>query len=189
MSKNRLIAWAIVWLFIMMLYGLAHAASGRDIYIEIVGEVNGDMTSRVVPLIESATAADTITVAINSSGGEYVQGLKISKALLESPAKTIGVVNYEAASAAAQILLATDVHIVAPGATVMFHLPYFVINNKIIHDPQVTAENLKIERTYYCLDQKIGIGWYHYAKGKDVIIRGAVYNKLPKIDCDGDKYV
>jgi ATP-dependent protease ClpP protease subunit len=71
--------------------------------------------------------ADTITVAINSPGGDVFDGLAIYNALKRHPAKVITRVDSLAASMASVIALAGDEVEIAKNAYFMIHNPWTII--------------------------------------------------------------
>jgi ATP-dependent protease ClpP protease subunit len=86
---------------------------------DVIGDW-GVSAAELVPAIESISAP-SITVRVNSPGGDYFAGVAIANALARHPARVTVHVDALAASAASVIAMAGDDIVMHPGAQMMIH--------------------------------------------------------------------
>lgn len=101
---------------------------GSNVDIEIYGDVTSwpwvesDVSSyNLAQQIKGLKGADTITVGINSYGGEVSEGLAIYNALKNSPAKVVTRCDGFACSVASVIFMAGDERIMNESSLLMIH--------------------------------------------------------------------
>lgn len=101
---------------------------GTNVDIEIYGDItswewlDSDMSSyTLAQRIKGLTDVDTITVGINSYGGEVSEGLAIYNALKNSPAKVTTRCDGFACSAASVVFAAGDVRLMNDASLLMIH--------------------------------------------------------------------
>ena len=102
--------------------------TGSNVDIEIYGDItssewlDSDMSSYTLSQrIKGLTDVDTITVGINSYGGEVAEGLAIYNALKNSPAKVTTRCDGFACSAASVVFAAGDVRLMNDASLLMIH--------------------------------------------------------------------
>lgn len=102
--------------------------TGSNVDIEIYGDItswewlDSDMSSyTLAQRIKGLTDVDTITVGINSYGGEVAEGLAIYNALKNSPAKVTTRCDGFACSAASVIFAAGDARLMNDASLLMIH--------------------------------------------------------------------
>lgn len=101
---------------------------GTNVDIEIYGDItswewlDSDMSSyTLAQRIKGLTDVDTITVGINSYGGEVAEGLAIYNALKNSPAKVTTRCDGFACSAASVVFAAGDARLMNDASLLMIH--------------------------------------------------------------------
>lgn len=97
-------------------------AKGDDAELLLYGEIGAEVTaSSVREQLALMRDAKTITVRVNSVGGEVSDGIAIYTALRQHSARKVAVVEGIAASIASVILCACDEVIVSKGSFIMVH--------------------------------------------------------------------
>ena len=104
------------------------AKDGRNVDIMIYGDIvsykwlDSDVTAYdLAQAIDDLTDIDTITVGINSYGGDVAQGLAIYNALKRSPAQVVTRCDGFACSAASVVFAAGDSRIMYDSSLIMIH--------------------------------------------------------------------
>jgi ATP-dependent protease ClpP protease subunit len=103
------------------------AVTGREADVVIFGDITSwpweesDVSSYNLRQEIAGLDVDTIHVHINSYGGECAEGLAITNALLQHPAKVITYVDGFACSAASIILMAGERRVAAKCSNVLVH--------------------------------------------------------------------
>lgn len=113
-------------------YNIAAQDDERHAEILIYDEIASGCIADVLGLVSAKTFVrelqaldvDTITLRINSPGGDVFDGVSIYNALVDHPAKVTVKVDGLAASIASVIMLAGDERHVGTGAMVMIHNPW-----------------------------------------------------------------
>ena len=104
---------------------LARKGDDAELYLyQPIGmDTFGDSTTatQVVEHLKSCQGARSVTVHINSPGGEVFDGLAIYNELARFPAKKTVIVDGIAASIASVIAMAGDRIVMAPGSEMMIH--------------------------------------------------------------------
>jgi ATP-dependent Clp protease protease subunit len=88
--------------------------------VNLVGEVNDDMYSKLLRSI--GRNSDSVTLYINTSGGDEYLALAMFDLIKAHPHKIIGVVNGRCNSAGVLILLACDHRVCTENSSFLFHL-------------------------------------------------------------------
>lgn len=97
-------------------------SSGRNISIYISGEIREpENYIEEIDTIRNAGGGDTITLYINSLGGNLVTAMQIRAAIIESSAVVRAVVEGECCSAATILFLSADEMITGTHSVFMFH--------------------------------------------------------------------
>lgn len=104
------------------------AKEGRNVDIMIYGDIvsykflDSDVTAYdLAQAIDDLTDIDTITVGINSYGGDVAQGLAIYNALKRSPAQVVTRCDGFACSAASVVFAAGDSRVMYDSSLIMIH--------------------------------------------------------------------
>lgn len=104
------------------------AKEGRNVDVMIYGDIvsykwlDSDVTAYdLAQAIDDLTDIDTITVGINSYGGDVAQGLAIYNALKRSPAQVVTRCDGFACSAASVVFAAGDSRIMYDSSLIMIH--------------------------------------------------------------------
>ena len=104
------------------------AKDGRNVDVMIYGDIvsykwlDSDVTAYdLAQAIDDLTDIDTITVGINSYGGDVAQGLAIYNALKRSPAQVVTRCDGFACSAASVVFAAGDSRIMYDSSLIMIH--------------------------------------------------------------------
>lgn len=104
------------------------AKEGRNVDIMIYGDIvsykwlDSDVTAYdLAQAIDDLTDIDTITVGINSYGGDVAQGLAIYNALKRSPAQVVTRCDGFACSAASVVFAAGDSRVMHDSSLIMIH--------------------------------------------------------------------
>lgn len=100
-------------------YGLYHPT--RTIFL--TGEVNVDMYELCIKNLHILdTEPETVTIYLNSEGGDVTQGFAIYNAIRAMKSMVRTIVWGEASSIASMILQASDDRVLAPDAEMMIHI-------------------------------------------------------------------
>jgi len=91
----------------------------KTLYID--REIDENLARRFLRQLLNKVSNTSITIIINSEGGDITAGLAIFDALLTYKGKTTGIVYGEAQSMASLILQACDKRIVMPNSKLMLH--------------------------------------------------------------------
>jgi ATP-dependent protease ClpP protease subunit len=101
------------------------AKKNGDLDIEVMGEIGPDCVSESYVLAQLArNPKATVNVAINSDGGDVVEGLKIFEAISLHRGLTVGLVRGTAASMASVLLQACKLRRATMSSVVMIHNPW-----------------------------------------------------------------
>ncbi len=98
-----------------------------DLYGNIGDKVNGDYLASEINYLDKS--ADLITIRINSSGGNFIQGLSVIGALVGAQAKTVSIIEGVAGSMSSVIALSCSRVKMNDFARLMLHSPYFLDEN------------------------------------------------------------
>ena len=108
--------------------------------ILIAGEISRDTFVRIIEESAGLTAADSLTIRINSEGGSAFDGLAIYDALKKLPCSRIAEILGVCASAATLVAAACETRIIAPGAIWMVHRSHIPVSGNV--DDLATASAL-----------------------------------------------
>lgn len=108
-----------------MNYRIRAAAKGAELYLyDVIGGWMGGITAKqVVDDVKALGKIDTLSVHINSPGGDVFEGLAIYNVLKQHPADVIIDIDGLAASIASLISMAGDTIRIADNALMMVHNP------------------------------------------------------------------
>jgi ATP-dependent protease ClpP protease subunit len=117
-------------LFLVALSTSSFGAAPDHVGISLVGEINTKTALQAIKFIDLANQqkAKSITLEINSEGGEQEAGFLIAKAIERSPARVTCIVDGQASSMAFYILQSCDTRMATARSFLMIHEVTLVTN-------------------------------------------------------------
>lgn len=142
-TKFTLIGLGLVILGVLTTPRTAHAA---ELTAHLTGYVNSRSVSEAVRVLDSATDQDTVTIIINSPGGEVDEGFKVIRAIHNTSAHlVVARIQKHAASMAADISIECDQIKMDWNAILFLHLGEegtTVLNGSMVNYPPAESQEV-----------------------------------------------
>lgn len=157
-----------------------HEAKAAEVVLPLPHEIviEGHMTFEglqpTIDKLQAGTENDIFYISINSPGGEADTGFALAHAMRSNKSREVCEIKGLAASAAAVTLLGCDSIITDADDVIMFHTPYYLIDDEPVRTAKLNGEYLPRFITLR-FDILTGDEWFKFVQGGDVYMSGDVF--------------
>lgn len=150
-------AFLVLSISFLLLFSSLSLAYKNQYIINVVGVINKQMADKVVPVIQSSGHGDTLIVVIDSPGGEVPSILRISDALVKSPALSVAVVVGTVASGGVTTLFSCDLVSIKTLKLFLIHAAFVSVGYfkmwKVEGWEEIQRKQIKMYKPYMTKDE------------------------------------